>query len=113
MGITTGRRVAAGYHQHGNLSGEHWSHGLRFSVFVHRHLSESARSKGVERRTGVGRREWRTVRRRGDAQGAVWATRPELKVRSEGRNTRNVSASAVWEQEGVSLRVNHECARAS
>lgn len=86
---------------------------LRFSVFFHRHLSESAQSNGVERRTGVGRREWRTVRRRGDAQGTDWATRLELKVRSKGRNTRNTSASAVWEEEVVLLRVNHGCTWAS
>lgn len=48
--------------------------------------------------------EWRAIRRRDDAQGAVWATQLELTVRAEGRSVRNASASAAWEEEVVLLR---------
>lgn len=47
--------------------------------------------------------ERRAIRRRGDAQGAVWAPQLELTVRAEGRSVRNASAAAAWEEEEVVL----------
>lgn len=93
--------VPTGSQQHGNLTG---ALVLRGSALFHRHLSETA-----QRKDGV---EWEGEngdRSRGDAQEAVWTTQLEVKVRSEGRNTKNTSAPAVEEEVLVFLHMSREC----
>lgn len=62
MDISTGWKVATGYHQPGNLTGRQSSQVLRFSVSLQRDFSDSAQSKGVEHKMRVEGREQRTIR---------------------------------------------------
>lgn len=99
--------VPTGSQQHENLTG---ALVLRGSAFFHRHLLKLHNARMV----WSTELEWEAEngdRRRGDAQGAVWTAQLELKVRSEGRKTRNTSVPALEEEvlAFVFLHVSHEC----